>query len=144
MKRRTIRTVSTIAVTGALLVGGAGVAGAADGSSRATAEKHAVSAADSAKKHRNHRVADSTLTAAQKEKASAAALAKVPGTVHHVRADRVGGYTVIVTATDGTKTAVKLDKDFKVTGTEAAKDREKAGSKGSRSGKHSGGTSAAA
>jgi hypothetical protein len=146
MKSRTIRTVGTIAVTGALLLGGAGVASAADSAGRAKAEKHTANATDSTRHHRDQRATDSTLTAAQKETARAAALAKVSGTVHRVRADRVDGYVVIVTATDGTKTAVKLDQDFNVTGTEAAKDtdKDKAGSKGSRSGKRSGEASAAA
>ena len=150
MKSRTIRTVSSIAVTGALLMGGASMASAADSAGRAGDERHASSSSDSATKHRDHRATGSGLTDAQKAKASAAALAEVPGTVHRVRADRDGGYVVVVTATDGTKTAVKLDKDFTVTGTAAAKDRaatakkdkDKAGSEGAHSGKRSGRNSA--
>lgn len=86
----------------------------------------------------------------QRAQASAAALAKVPGTVHRMRADRDGSDVVVMTATDGTKTAVKLDKGFTVTGTAAARDRaatarkgkDKAGSEGSHSSKRSGRTSA--
>lgn len=71
MKSRTIRTVSSIAVTGALLMGGASMASAADSAGRAGDERHASSSSDSATKHRDHRATGSSLTDAQKSRARA-------------------------------------------------------------------------
>ena len=141
MNSRTLKIGSAIAVAGVLVLGGAGMASAADSSSRTATTKTSHDAAGSAaSKNREHRATESTLTAAQKDKAGAAAVAAVPGTVHHVRAARDGGYLVIVTKDDGTKTAVTLNKDYKVTGTATAKDRAaktgNADSGKSRSGTH--------
>lgn len=131
MHRKSMTTLSALAASGAIILGGAGVASAADRAEGAQNARNATrTASDSAKKGAHaHRGSKPALTDAQKEKASTAALAEVPGTVDHVRAGRDGGYVVIVTATDGTKTAVKLDKDFKVTGTQTAKDRATKGTK---------------
>lgn len=68
MKSRTIRTVSSIAVTGALLMGGAGMASAADSAGRAGDERHASSSSDSATKHRDHRATASKHRAATAKK----------------------------------------------------------------------------
>ena len=73
MKSRTIRTVSSIAVTCALLMGGASMASAADSAGRAGDERHASSSSDSATKHRDHRATGSGLTDSQKAKAGTAA-----------------------------------------------------------------------
>ncbi len=124
MNRMTMKIGSAIAVAGTLVLGGAGMASAADSSSRTanTKTSHDDSTSTTGR-DRAHRATESTLTATQKDTAGAAALAAVPGTVHHVRAARDGGYLVIVTKADGTKAAVTLDADYKVTGTATAKDR---------------------
>jgi hypothetical protein len=60
------------------------------------------------------------LTGSDAEKAKAAALAAVPGgTIQRVETDAEGAaYEAHMTKSDGTPVTVKMDKDFKVTGTE--------------------------
>jgi hypothetical protein len=61
------------------------------------------------------------LTGDNAEKAKAAALAAVPGgTIQRVETDAEGAaFEAHMTKADGTPVTVKMDKDFKVTGTEA-------------------------
>jgi uncharacterized membrane protein YkoI len=62
---------------------------------------------------------ETPLTGADAEKATAAALAAVPGgTVIRVETDSDGTYEAHVSKTDGTEVEVKMDKDFNVTSVE--------------------------
>ncbi len=62
---------------------------------------------------------ETPLTGADAEKATAAALAAVPGgTVLRVETDSDGTYEAHVTKSDGTEVEVKMDKDFNVTSVE--------------------------
>lgn len=66
------------------------------------------------------------------EKVKAAALAAVPGaTVDRTLQGRDGGYVALVTKSDGTRAAVKLDGSFNVTSVE-----DKAGRRGGRGHRH--------
>lgn len=64
------------------------------------------------------------LTAEQRQKASDAAVAAVPGTVATVRALRGGGYEVLVVKADGTRVLVLLDANYAVTATTPLPDRD--------------------
>jgi hypothetical protein len=65
------------------------------------------------------RVAETPLTGADADKATAAAKAEVPdGTVIRVETDSDGTYEAHVRKSDGTEVEVKMDKDFKVTAVE--------------------------
>ncbi len=67
------------------------------------------------------RAGETPLTGTDAEKATAAALAAVPGaTIDRVETDADGAVSEAhVTRTDGTKATIKFDKDFTVTGIEA-------------------------
>lgn len=68
---------------------------------------------------RESRPRKAELTGEAAEKVEAAALAAVPGgTVDHMHEGRDGGYVAIVTKSDGTRVAVKLDGSFNVTSVE--------------------------
>lgn len=129
MNRRTITTFSALAVAGAITLGGASLAGATDRADGARSDGPAASATDATDRTQRGHGATTKPTDEQIAKASAAALATVPGTVDHVHAGRDAGYLVIVTRADATRTVVKLDSDFTVTGTQAAQDHAKSGSK---------------
>jgi len=70
--------------------------------------------------HQANGITETVLTGSDAEKATAAALAAVPGgTVQRVETDAEGAaYEAHMLKSDGTPVTVKMDKDFKVTGTE--------------------------
>jgi uncharacterized membrane protein YkoI len=80
---------------------------------------------------------ETPLTGAALEDATAAAKAAVPGgTIIRVETDGDGGatYEAHVRKADGTEVVVKMDKEFKVTGTEAFAGRGGQGGQGGRGG----------
>ena len=70
--------------------------------------------------HTANGVTETLLTGSDADKAKAAALAAVPGgTIQRVETDAEGAaYEAHMLKSDGTPVTVKMDKDFKVTGTE--------------------------
>lgn len=82
------------------------------------------------------------LTGATADKVKAAALAKVPGaTVLRLSTDprATGAYLALVRKTDDTPVIVRIDKDFKVTGTTALRGGPR-GFRGGPGGEHRGGS----
>jgi uncharacterized membrane protein YkoI len=103
---------------------GAGFVGVASAETTTTAAAPATtpdSGATAASPHQANGVTERALTGADAEKATAAAIAAVPGaTVVRVETDADGAaYEAHVTKTDGTKATVKLDSAFAVTSVEA-------------------------
>ena len=113
----------TGAVAGGVLLGVAGIAGAATSSTTAGSGSSSAAAVTAAAKNPatlNHGPGETLLTGAAADKVKAAALAAVPGgTIVRVETDSAGSpYEAHVKKADGSFVTVKIDSGFKVTATQ--------------------------
>jgi hypothetical protein len=117
--------VITAAAATGITLGAAGIAGAATNSSSSTSTASSAASSSTAAATNpatlTHGPGETLLTGTSADKAKAAALAAVPGaTIIRVETDSGGSpYEAHVTKSDGTQVTVKLDSNFKVTGTQS-------------------------
>ncbi len=122
------KTAMGMAALGALALGGSALADAA--STTTTKTTTTTKAAKKAAHRKLHRLSSTSqgnpnekvLTGDLAAKVSAAALAKVPGTIERVSDDEGGGYEAHVRKADGTEVEVVLDSSFNVTATNTQPD----------------------
>lgn len=120
---RTRSFIITGAVAGGVLLGVAGIAGAATSSTTAGSGSSSAAAVTAAAKNPatlNHGPGETLLTGTAADKVKAAALAAVPGgTIVRVETDSAGSpYEAHVKKADGSFVTVKIDSSFKVTATQ--------------------------
>lgn len=115
---RTKTLFASLAALAALALGGSAIAGAVDNSKNS--DQNGSGRSQQGRDHRGGPgQGETALTGETAAKVKAAAEAKVDGgTVLRVETDRGGVYEAHVRTEDGQEVVVKVDKSFKVTGTE--------------------------
>lgn len=108
-------------LAGGLAVGVIGMASAQDQPSSSAPAQPAQPNQGNRDESKSQRPDEQLLTGSDADKAKAAALAKYPGaTIQRVETDSDGAYEAHLITADGKRVTAEMDKDFNITGEEAA------------------------